>query len=75
MLIIIFLLYICYHFVLKIKPFVLLHTTLHNIFNYFQRTAYPELIIFLILYVTRVIEKLKIAHMGYLFDEECIVIK
>ena len=22
--------------------------------------------------VTRVIEKLKIAHMGYLFDEECI---
>ena len=37
---IIFLLYICYHFVLKIKQFFLLHTKLHNIFNYFQRTAY-----------------------------------
>ena len=37
---IIFLLYICYHFVLKIKQFFLLHTKPHNIFNYFQRTAY-----------------------------------
>ena len=46
MLIIIFLLYMCHYFVLKIKQFFLLHIKLHNIFNYFQRTAYSELIMF-----------------------------
>ena len=76
MLIIIFLLYMCYHFVFKIKQLFLLHTKPHNIFNYFQRTAYSELIMFWYYTLqtknfTRVIEKLKIVHMGYLFDEEC----
>ena len=66
MLFIIFLLYMCYHFVLKTKQFFLLHTKPHNIFNYFQQTAYSELIMFWYYTLqtknfTRVIEKLKIA--------------
>ena len=44
MLIIIFLLYMCYHFVHKVKQFFLLHTKPHNV--YFQRAACPELIMF-----------------------------
>ena len=40
MLLIIFLLYICYHFVHKIQQFFFLRTKPHNIFNYFQRTLY-----------------------------------
>ena len=54
----------------------MLHTKPRDIFNYFQRTAYSDLIIFS--YYTlqtknfiRVYEKLKIAHVGSLFYEEC----
>ena len=70
MLIIIFLLYMCYHFVLKIKQFFLLHTKPDNIFHYFQRTV--MFIMFWYYYsletknFARVIEKLKITHQGYL---------
>ena len=77
MLIINFLLYMRYHFVLKIKQFFLLHTKPHNIFNYFQRTAYSELVMFWYYTLetknsTHVIKKLKIAYPGYRFGEECI---
>ena len=75
MLIIIFLLYMCYHFVLKIKQFFC-YTLILNIFNYFQRNAYFELLMFW--YYTletkkfaRVIENLRIDHVGYLFNQEC----
>ena len=58
------------------NSFSLLHTKPRNIFNYFQWNAYSELIKFwyYTLLTTNficVIEKLKITHLGYLFDEEC----
>ena len=54
----------------------MLHAKPHNnIFNYFQRTPYSELIMFWYYTLqtknfTRAIEKLKMAHLGYLFSEE-----
>lgn len=62
----------CYHFVLKIKRSLLLHAKFYDISNEMHILNSLNVLILFVKFITRVIERLKIARLAYLFDEECI---